>query len=308
VTASLARLGRVPWRLMLAESAVCLLAIEGYVIAEHLADAPGPSEMLAVGLIVLVPAVPLTGGGTIVGYRIGALLGRLIRPGFESLLASAHYFEPLIWPSVGFAIGYLSLAVIFAGYYAVLNQANPAAFKVDPDGGTATLSELAYFAIMNQLTLENYRIQPLAWSARIAVIVHGLLTVGWNLLFFAAMTAYVGRFWARMDDEEDAPTAPTAPPAPRLGPSASRPASSEPRLGPAADTALRDLDARITHLEQLMASQQTLAAGRHAELLAEIRAALAEHAGAAVPAGERGHGEHDKGEHGHGGYDKDGRA
>jgi hypothetical protein len=245
VALSLARITRAPWLVMLAEVVLWLLIVMAAIWANVLTDvSAAPEALIAVflGALLMVPLVAIVGAGTAAGYVVGGLTGRLIRPAFESLLHSARYFRPLVWPSIGFAIGYLSMAVIFAGYYAALNLADDNAFKIEPDGATATLGDFVYYSVMTQLTLENYKIQPLARSAKMAVVAHGLLTVGWNLLFFAAMTAYVQRFWARIDQADEREDAGV-------------------------------LDDRIASLERQVAAEQEHASARHRELLQEIRVA-----------------------------------
>jgi hypothetical protein len=245
VALSLARIARTPWRLMLAEAVLWLLIFFAMLGSNVFTDDLSTLDLiiaLVLAVVLMVPLVAVVGVGTAAGYQAGRLTGGLIRPAFESLLHSARYFRPLIWPSIGFAIGYLAIAIIFAGYYAALNLMDAGAFKLEPEDATATLGDFVYFSIMTQLTLDNGKIEPLAKSAKAALVAHGLLTVGWNLLFFAAMTAYVQRFWARIDEEDD-------------------------------QEDIDALDSRIVRLERLVAAERELASARHRELVDEIRAA-----------------------------------
>lgn len=252
VALSLARITRTPWKLMLGEMVLWLLlfaAILGYNVPAEDVVTLDVIIAFVLAALLMVPLLAVVGVGTAAGYQAGRLLGGLIRPAFESLLHSARYFRPLIWPSIGFGIGYLSMAVIFAGYYAALNLVDTGAFKLEPEDATVTLGDFVYFSIMTQLTLDNGKIEPLARSAKAAMVAHGLLAVGWNLLFFAAMTAYVQRFWARIDEEDD-------------------------------QEEIDAFDNRIARLERLVAAEQERALARHRELLQEIRDARGSGVGA----------------------------
>jgi hypothetical protein len=133
---------------------------------------------------------------------------------------------------------------------ASLNLLDDEAFRIEPEGAKATLGDFVYFSIMSQLTLDNGKLSVFSKAAKLAIVTHGLLTVGWNLLFFAAMTAYVQRFWARIDSDE--------------------PTSEHVGSG-SADSPASDVEARLARLESLVAAEQALASSRHQELLLELR-------------------------------------
>lgn len=244
------------WLLVLISS----LVVVGFfvLVAYDIQTDPAPAEdalqawmVQLIIAVVFVPLAALTSLGSILGYRAGWLLADRMRPGFDALLHAARYLEPLLWPSVGFFIGYLAIAVIFAGYYATLDLLNDQAYQVEPDGATATMGDFLYFSLMTMLTLDNGKIQPLAREAKALVATQALIATGWMLIFFAAVTAYVQRFWSRIDHEEFEQTT-----------------SSE-----------GEAEERLVRLEALLASEQERASARHRELLEQLRAAEARRAG-----------------------------
>ena len=201
--------------------------------------------------IVIVPLTALTSLGSILGYRAGWLVADRVRPGFEALLHAARYLRPLLWPAAGFFIGYLAIAVIFAGYYATLGLLDSRAYKLEPEDATATIGDFLYFSLMTMLSLDNGKIQPIAREAKLIVSIHALLATGWMLTFFAAVTAYVQRFWAQIDHEEHEGTT----------------------------SSHGELEERLARLELQLAAEQGQASARHREVLEELRAIEARRAG-----------------------------
>jgi hypothetical protein len=240
-------------RALLICSALDAIALTVYVMA-----APGQAEQssrdaalpipIMVSLMFALGFVPVS-IGAFIGYGLSHLLASLIVPGIAALSSSARYFKPLIWPSVGFAIGYLSIAIVFAGYYLALGHASLTlpesehAFRPQTDGATVTDVDILYFSLMTMLALDNGKIAAASPGTKWLVAAHGLVTTGWNLLYFAAVTAYVARFWTQLDDEplEDVPDA------------------------------VAELQGRVSHLEAILAEERAGSARRHAELLTAIR-------------------------------------
>lgn len=201
--------------------------------------------------VVVVPLTALTSLGSLAGYRAGWLLADRVRPGFEALLHAARYLQPLLWPSVGFFLGYLAIAVVFAGYYATLGLLDEQAYQLEPEDATATMGDFLYFSLMTMLTLDNGKIEPLSRAAKVVVATQALIATGWMLIFFAAVTAYVQRFWSRIDHEEFEETTSSA----------------------------GEAEERLVRLETLAAAEQERASVRHRELLEQLREIEARRAG-----------------------------
>ena len=107
----------------------------------------------------------------------------------------------VMWvPIGGFAVGYLTIIVVFAGFYGMLERFRPGAFTEAGTGITDWLS----FSFFTALAQDYSAIVPVSTSARVLVGFHLILTVGWALVLFAVMSSIQPRLEeiARRHEEE----------------------------------------------------------------------------------------------------------
>ncbi len=100
----------------------------------------------------------------------------------------ADYLRVMWVPIGAFAVGYLTIIVLFAGFYGMLERFQPGAFADAGDGIGAWLS----FAFFTALGQEFASAAPVSASARLLVGVHLILSAGWAVVLFAAVMSSIG--------------------------------------------------------------------------------------------------------------------
>ena len=99
----------------------------------------------------------------------------------------ADYLRIMWVPIGGFAVGYLTIIVLFAGFYGMLERLSPGAFA----GAGAGIADWLYFSFFNALGQDYNTIAPVSFAARTLVGVHLILSVGWALVLFAAVMSSI---------------------------------------------------------------------------------------------------------------------
>ena len=90
-------------------------------------------------------------------------------------------------PIGGFALGYLTIIAVFAGFYGTLERFSPGAFAGAGTGITNWLS----FAFFTALGQDYATVAPVSLAARVLVGVHLMLSAGWALVLFAAVMSSI---------------------------------------------------------------------------------------------------------------------
>ena len=95
----------------------------------------------------------------------------------------------VMWvPIGGFAVGYLTIIVLFSGFYGMLGHFRPGAF-VGAGAGIADWFSFAFFTALGQ---DFTTVAPVSVSARLLVGAHLILSAGWALVLFAAVMSSIG--------------------------------------------------------------------------------------------------------------------
>ncbi|MYL07772.1 MAG: hypothetical protein F4012_13465 [Gemmatimonadales bacterium] len=100
----------------------------------------------------------------------------------------ADYLRIMWVPIGGFAVGYLMIIVLFAGFYGMLERFSPGAFADAAVG----IKEWIFFAFFTGLAQDYATIAPVSDSARALVGLHLILSAGWVVVLFAAVMSFVG--------------------------------------------------------------------------------------------------------------------
>ena len=115
----------------------------------------------------------------------------------------ADYLRVMWVPIGGFAVGYLTIIVLFSGFYGMLEHFRPGAFA-GAGAGIADWFSFAFFAALGQ---DFTTIAPISASARMLVGAHLILSAGWALVLFAAVMSSIGpkldRIARRHAEEDD---------------------------------------------------------------------------------------------------------
>ena len=173
------------------------------------------SEEVRYGRVVVgfIPVLQVAGLLSLVLIAVPAatfLVGRVaitwLRPRLQVYGHLTDYLRVMWVPIGGFAIGYLTIIVVFAGFYGMLERFNPGAFA---DTGDATgIADWLSFAFFNALAQDYVALAPVSVGARVLVGAHLILSVGWALVLFAAVMTSIGpkldRIARRGGEEGDA--------------------------------------------------------------------------------------------------------
>ena len=120
------------------------------------------------------------------------LLGRTaitwLQPRLRVYAYLADYLRVMWVPIGGFAVGYLTIIVLFSGFYGMLEHFRPGAFA----GAGAGIADWLSFAFFTALGQDFTSVVPDSVSARVLVGAHLILSAGWALVLFAAVMSSIG--------------------------------------------------------------------------------------------------------------------
>ena len=120
-------------------------------------------------------------------FLLGRAVTRWLQPRLRVYARLADYLRVMWVPIGGFAVGYLTIIVLFAGFYGMLERFQPGAFS---SAGTGVVDWLS-FAFFNALAQDYAAIVPVSVAARALVGAHLILSVGWALVLFAAVMSSI---------------------------------------------------------------------------------------------------------------------
>ncbi len=171
----------------------------GFGVVREDVGLSGIAEVLSIVLVIIIPLVllPLT------AFLSGRAAATWLRPRLEVYGQLAAYLRVMWVPIGGFALGYLTIIFLFAGFYGTLERFRPGSFA---DAGTG-IADWVSFAFFTALAQDYAAIVPVSASARMLVGLHLILSVGWALVLFAAVMTSIEPKLARIarrHAEEDA--------------------------------------------------------------------------------------------------------
>ena len=177
---------RPPWLLVV--SAVLLFAFLLYLMVDE-------QVRLARVTPRIVPVLQYVGVMGLVLAAVPAatfLLGRIVimwlQPRLRVYGRLADYLRIMWVPIGGFAVGYLMIIVLFAGFYGMLERFSPGAFA---DAGVG-VKEWLFFAFFTGLAQDYATVVPVSDGARLLVGAHLILSAGWIVVLFAAVMSFIG--------------------------------------------------------------------------------------------------------------------
>ncbi len=122
------------------------------------------------------------------------LLGRAattwLQPRLQVYGRLAEYLRAMWVPIGGFAVGYLTIIVLFGGFYGTLERFSPGAFAgVEAGSGITDWLSFSFFTALGQ---DFLTVAPVSVGARVLVGVHLIFSAGWAVVLFAAVMSSIG--------------------------------------------------------------------------------------------------------------------
>ena len=129
----------------------------------------------------------------VVAVTIGAfLIGRWVMTWIEPRLRVYFYLADylnVMWVPIGaFAVGYVTIIVLFAGFYGTLDRFQEGAFDYVGTG----IADWILFSFYTALGQEFGNAVPVSVAARVLVGVHLILSAAWAVVLFAAVMSSIG--------------------------------------------------------------------------------------------------------------------
>ena len=139
---------------------------------------------IAYGLAFTMVAIPAC------AFLLGRTATAWLRPRLQVYGRLAEYLRAMWVPIGGFAVGYLTIIVLFGGFYGTLERFSPGAFAgVEAGAGIADWLSFAFFAALGQ---DFLTMAPSSVGARLLVGVHLIFSAGWAVVLFAAVMSSIG--------------------------------------------------------------------------------------------------------------------
>ena len=151
------------------------------LLDEVLQPRPATPATVVAWLMAWSVAIPLA--GPVAAFVVGRAATTWLKPRLRMYGQLADYLRVMWIPVGGFAVGYLTIIVVFAGFYGMLERFHPGAFA-DPGTGIVDWLSFAFFTALGQ---DFITITPVSVAARMLVGVHLILSAGWALVLFAAV-------------------------------------------------------------------------------------------------------------------------
>ena len=123
-------------------------------------------------------------------FLLGRAAATWLQPRLRVYGRLAEYLRAMWVPIGGFAVGYLTIIVLFAGFYGTLERFSPGAFAgMDAGSGVTDWLSFAFFTALGQ---DFLTVAPVSGGARLLVGVHLIFSAGWAVVLFAAVMTSIG--------------------------------------------------------------------------------------------------------------------
>ena len=176
---------RPPWLLVLGAAIPPALLVYSLAtgVLEEGREVSGTRLIEVIVSLVILTMVVYPGAA----FLLGRTATGWLQPRLRVYGRLADYLRVMWVPIGGFAVGYLTIIVLFAGFYGMLERFQSGAFS---SAGTGVVDWLS-FAFFNALAQDYAAIVPVSITARALVGAHLILSVGWALVLFAAVMSSI---------------------------------------------------------------------------------------------------------------------
>ena len=178
---------RPPRLLILA--AIVIVVLMNTVLGDEIrvSGVSGTLANIVVAVVILLMTLALV-ALTATAFLAGRTAITWLQPRLRVYGYLADYLRVMWVPIGGFAVGYLTIIVLFSGFYGMLEHFRPGAFA----GGAAGIADWLSFAFFTALGQDFTVVAPISVSARVLVGAHLILSAGWALVLFAAVMSSIG--------------------------------------------------------------------------------------------------------------------
>ncbi|MYE17421.1 MAG: hypothetical protein F4Y07_13175 [Gemmatimonadetes bacterium] len=181
---------------LLVLGAVAVLVVMGILFASEVSGPAVVVVLIAAGVLaVLLVALPAG------AFLLGRAVITWLQPRLQVYARLADYLRVMWVPIGGFAVGYLTIIALFAGFYGTLERFRPGSFAGAGTGITDWLS----FAFFTALGQDFATVAPVSVAASVLVGIHLIFSAGWALVLFAAVMSSIrpklDRIAQRLGDE-----------------------------------------------------------------------------------------------------------
>ena len=188
------RYSRPPVLLIIGAFAVfALYTVEGAVEGEMTIEDSQSDEATSLhwlaaldGLALFILVVHLVLPTTF--FLFGRAIAVWMQPRLRVYVQLADYLRVMWVPIGGFAIGYLIIIILFAGFYGTLERFILGSFTGGSDTG---IEDWVAFSFLGALTRDYTAIVPVSPAAWALVGAQMILSVGWVLVVFAAVMSSI---------------------------------------------------------------------------------------------------------------------
>ena len=196
-----------PPRLLLLATIVLLVLAASLMAGEINVRGVSGNLAIVVFLAFVFLAVLVLVALPVAAFLLGRTAITWLQPRLRVYGYLADYLRVMWVPIGGFAVGYLTIIVLFSGFYGMLEHFRPGAFA----GAGAGIADWLSFAFFTALGQDFTNVAPVSVSARVLVGTHLILSAGWALVLFAAVMSSIGpkldRIARRHAQEDDSTTA-----------------------------------------------------------------------------------------------------
>ena len=138
------------------------------------------------GVVLFVSVSQL--GIPIAFFLFGRAIAVWMQPRLRVYVQLADYLRVMWVPIGGFAIGYLIIIILFAGFYGTLERFIPSSFTGGNDTGIVDWVAFSFFRALTRDYTAIVPVSPAAWAL---VGAQMILSVGWALVVFAAVMSSI---------------------------------------------------------------------------------------------------------------------
>lgn len=125
----------------------------------------------------------------LVGFHVGAVFARWLRPRLEVLSELVAYLRAMYVPIGAFSLGYSVILIVFAGLYGSLYRLDGAHFGTpEPAPGRA---DWLFFALYSAVGTTHSPLRPDSDLAHGLVAGQSIVGVGWAVVVFAAVMSHL---------------------------------------------------------------------------------------------------------------------